>query len=119
MKRLIIISLFVCGACFGQNVVTNGVSILKSGTNIARVTKCSLAALTPPDLTFVTNLTLTLTTIDGSSCYYTTDGSTPNMSKTLYVAPFVISATTTVKWINMKGGYANSSVGSRTITKVP
>lgn len=79
--------------------------------------QCFAAVLTPRDTTFATNIELTFTSVDGSDTYYTLDGSTPDATKTKYSTPFTISATTTVKWINIKDDYADSHVNSRTITK--
>lgn len=52
----------------------------------------------------------------GASIYYTTDGSTPDATDTLYTGPIDISETTTIKAIGIKGGYSNSSVASGTFT---
>lgn len=79
--------------------------------------QCFAALLYPREETFADTLELTFTAVDGSSTYYTVDGSTPDATKTLYSAPFTISATTTVKWINIREGYANSHVNTRVITK--
>lgn len=67
---------------------------------------------------FASTQTVTLACeTDGASIRYTTDGSTPTTSSTLYSAPFEISATTTVKAIAIKG-YAVSDVTSTTINKL-
>jgi DNA-binding beta-propeller fold protein YncE len=50
--------------------------------------------------------------IAGSRVYYTTDGSTPTVSSSLFTAPFSISAPTTIKAIAVASGYANSAVES-------
>jgi len=47
---------------------------------------------------------------DGAIIYYTTDGSTPTTSSTIYSAPFSVSSDTVVKAIAVKDGYANSQV---------
>jgi hypothetical protein len=52
----------------------------------------------------------------GASIYYTTDGSTPNATKTLYTGAFNISVTTTLKAIGIKSGYTNSSILSSVYT---
>jgi hypothetical protein len=52
----------------------------------------------------------------GATIYYTTDGSTPTTSSTVYTAPFRVSATTTVKAIAVGGGFSASAVGSATYT---
>ena len=94
---------------------TNALVAINAGTAVTD--QCFAAVLTPRNTAFTTTLELTFTSVDGSSTYYTLDGSTPSASKTLYTAPFTISATTTVKWINIRAGYADSHVNTRVITK--
>lgn len=52
----------------------------------------------------------------GAAIYYTTNGSTPTTSSTLYTAPFNVTDTTTVKAIATKSGMANSGVMTETYT---
>ena len=52
---------------------------------------------------------------DGADIRYTTDGSTPTASSSLYASPLTLSATTTVKAIAIKNG-VSSSVATRTFT---
>lgn len=59
-------------------------------------------------------LTLSCAT-PGASIYYTTDGSTPTASSTLYTAPF--APTTTTQCIAMLDGHRNSPVLTCTLTK--
>lgn len=63
-------------------------------------------------------ITITSAT-DGASIYYTTDGSTPTASSTLYNSEDkpVITATTTIKAIAAKVGCTDSEVATATITK--
>jgi hypothetical protein len=82
---------------------------------VAVIDKCFAAKLTPSNDVFDTTIELTFTSVDGSSTYYTLDGSTPSASKTLYTAPFTITETTTVKWINIRANYADSHINSRLI----
>lgn len=99
-----------------SNATANSLSVVKAGTPV--IDQCFAAKLTPRNESFSSStLQLTFTTYDGSSCYYTLDGSTPDATKTLYTGLFTISATTTVKWINIKTDYANSHINSRIITK--
>src|ERR1051326_627333 len=57
--------------------------------------------------------TVTLSTVlSGTSIYYTTDGSTPTTSSTLYTGAISISDPTNLKAIATKTGYRNSAVGS-------
>jgi hypothetical protein len=48
--------------------------------------------------------------------YYTTDGTTPSTSSTLYAAAIPVSATTTIKAIATASGYTSSAVASATYT---
>lgn len=99
-------------------------TIMKNNTGVADiiadspvVDTCWAAKLMPRDDSFSDSLELSFTAIDDSNIYYTTDESTPDATKTQYTEPFTISATTTVKWINIKEGYADSHVNTRVITK--
>lgn len=49
------------------------------------------------DTPFASTTTVRIAAESGASIYYTTNGSTPDQSSTLYSAPFTLSATTTVK----------------------
>ena len=53
----------------------------------------------------------------GASLYYTTDGSDPTTSSTLYTAPFTINETTTVKAIAYDANNNASSVASKEFVK--
>ncbi|MBR4721439.1 MAG: chitobiase/beta-hexosaminidase C-terminal domain-containing protein, partial [Muribaculaceae bacterium] len=55
----------------------------------------------------------------GATIYYTTDGSTPTTSSTVYSSAFTISKTTTVKAIAVRNNCVNSDVASETITITP
>jgi len=55
-------------------------------------------------------------TLSGVSIYYTTNGSTPTTSSTLYSTPISVSSTTTINAIAVFTGWSNSSVGSATYT---
>ena len=55
------------------------------------------------------NITLSCAT-EGAAIYYTTNGTEPTSSSTLYTAPFTLSESATVKAIAVKENYDNSPV---------
>ncbi len=62
----------------------------------------------PPVITLGAKNMVTITCpTEGAAIYYTTNGTTPSISSTVYNAPFAISGTTTVKAVAIKDG--NSS----------
>jgi len=52
----------------------------------------------------------------GSTIYYTTNGTTPTTSSTVYTAPFTVSTSETVRAIAVASGFTQSAVGSAAYT---
>ncbi|SCM57972.1 putative protein {ECO:0000313/EMBL:BAM70137,1} [Methanothermobacter wolfeii] len=65
----------------------------------------------PASGTYLNNVTVTLTGPEGSTIYYTTDGSTPTVSSNKYTAPIVLSRSATLKFIAVANS-ASSAVSS-------
>jgi hypothetical protein len=55
----------------------------------------------------------------GESIYYTTNGTTPTTSSTLYSSPITVSVTQTLQAIAVSSGFANSAVASAVYTITP
>lgn len=62
------------------------------------------------------NSTATITAESGAAIYYTTDGSDPTASSTLYESPITITAAVTIKAIAVVEGKQNSAVASAAFT---
>ncbi len=63
---------------------------------------------------FDKSIEVKLSTDDGSTIYYTTNGSFPNKNSTKYEKPITLTKTTVIKAISYKDGYIESDVVSRT-----
>ncbi len=72
--------------------------------------------MSPNGGTFTAPVSVTLSAPVGASIYYTTNGSTPTTSSSLYTAPMTLSSTTTLKAIAVKNGMLNSTVASASFT---
>ena len=72
-------------------------------------------ALSPAPGTFTTTQAVTLSdSTAGARIYYTTNGTTPTTSSTVYSAPLQVSATTTINAIAAAPGYSTSVLASGT-----
>lgn len=75
--------------------------------------------IAPPSQSFTSSLTVTITCpTQNAVIHYTTDGTTPTASSTVYTGPFTISDTAKVKAIALLQYFAPSNVVSQTYTKV-
>ena len=86
---------------------------------VTYVPSCAIPTFTPNGGLFVGSQEISLAcTTNDATIYYTTDGSTPTTSSSVYTEPFTINETTTVKALGVKDGLANSGVATATFTKV-
>ncbi len=76
--------------------------------------------ITPSGGTFSGSVSVTLATATSAAeIRYTTDGSTPTASSTLYSGSFTLNTSATVKALALKSGMANSAVASVSFTVNP
>ena len=96
------------GGSTGGNTGTGGTG----GSGTSTVNAPTISGSTP----FAESTTVTMSAESGAEIRYTTDGTTPTASSSLYSAPITLNATTTVKAIALKNGL-NSSVATKVFTK--
>jgi hypothetical protein len=69
--------------------------------------------ITPNGATFTDSVSITIqTSTSGAAIYYTTDGSTPTQSSTMYSAPITLASSAMLKAKAFKSGYTASTVAS-------
>ena len=82
-------------------------------TTCAAETQCVQPTFSPEAGTFNETQSVELsTTTDGATIYYTTNGDTPDDSKTPYTTPISVTQNTTIKAIAIKDGMTNSEVST-------
>lgn len=97
--------------------VTGGTPAAPGGTTLTATKEITIQGTTPaaPTITRTGNTVSIATTSAGVTIYYTTDGSTPTASSTLYTGPFDLTTSpTTVKAIAIRDGHG-STVASETL----
>ena len=100
--------------------VFNATNVTSAVTDRTYTVQCADAEITPTDTSVPLGQLITLTSITPAvSIYYTTDGSTPTISSTLYSAPFSPTGTLfTVKALVTKSGLVDSAVSERTYSRI-
>jgi hypothetical protein len=91
--------------------VNNVTSDQVSGTISIQV---ATPEISPTDAAISSTQPITLTSATPAAViYYTTNGSTPTTSSTLYTAPFTIGSDATIKALAVKAGCIDSGIASR------
>ena len=100
------------GTGSGSNSGNGGSTSGNSGSQAATVAAPTISG----DTSFADTATVTITAEQGAQIRYTTDGSTPTASSSLYSEQLTLMDTTTVKAIAIKNGQS-SAVASKLFTK--
>ncbi|MHB9130243.1 MAG: chitobiase/beta-hexosaminidase C-terminal domain-containing protein [Armatimonadota bacterium] len=77
---------------------------------------CATPTFSPAAGTYTTAQTVTISSTDGATIRYTTNGTDPTSSSTLYSTALNIATTTTLKARAFKSGYTDSAVGTASYT---
>lgn len=88
-------------------------------SNVASATytmKCATPTFSPVGGAYTSVQNITITSTEGSSIYYTLDGTTPTNASTLYEGPVSISETKTLKAIAIKNNWTDSDVATAEYT---
>ncbi len=94
---------------------SNGTSNAESFTYTS--TPAATPTFSPAAGTYTSTQTVTISdSTSGATIYYTTNGTTPTTSSTVYSAPISVSTTETVEAIATASGYTTSPVGSAAYT---
>ncbi len=92
-------------------------SSLTAGAYVIGGAQAAMPAFSPIPGTYTSTRSVTLTdSTPDTTIYYTTNGTLPTTSSSLYSGSITVSSTETIEAIAAKSGYANSSVASATYT---
>lgn len=72
--------------------------------------------ISPNGGSILTTETVTLTAADGSTIYYTTDGTAPTRSSSVYTSPIAVTGDFTLKAFAVKDGFKDSGVAEAVFT---
>ncbi len=91
-----------------------------TGVDYSQTPTAATPAIFPIAGSYNSNQTVSIATATpGAAIYYTTNGSTPSKSSTLYSGPISVSASQTVKAIAVLTGWTTSAVASTAFTVLP
>ncbi len=86
-------------------------------TVLSSASTASTPTFSPFAGTYTTSQSVTISdSTPGATIYYTTNGTTPTTSSSVYSEPITVSSTETLQAIAVASGYSNSSVASATYT---
>ena len=95
----------------------NAVSAIASATYTINLPPAATPAFSLPAGTYLSAQTVTISdSTAGATIYYTTNGTTPTISSTVYSGAITVSASETIEAIAVASGLANSSVASAAYT---
>jgi hypothetical protein len=95
-------------------------SYVPGNLTINAVGAVPLPIITPAGGVFTTPQTATIAdTLATAKIYYTTDGSVPTTSSTIYIGPISVAASQTIRAIGVAPGYTNSQPSNATFTLSP
>jgi streptogramin lyase len=103
-------------------IITNTLSTSATQQAITVTGTETLPVAATPIFSVVSGTYMSAQTVDisdstsGATIYYTTDGSTPTISSTVYSGPITVSVTETLNAIAVAAGYSNSAVGAAAYT---
>ncbi len=98
-------------------ITASGGGHIHTAQILVRVLAVAAPVFSPAAGTFSSTQQVTLTdATDNTAIFYTTDGTTPTASSTMYTGAITVSASETIQAIAIVSGYASSSVTSGTYT---
>ncbi len=88
-------------------------SAVASGTYVVTTPLTATLTFSPAAGTYHAVQTVTISnSASGASIYYTTDGTTPTASSTLYNGPITVSGNETIQAVAVESGFTNSAVAT-------
>ena len=92
-------------------------SIVVTYTKSGGTPTCAMPSFSPAEGTYFATQSVTISTeTEGATIYYTTDGTAPTTSSSVYSSAISVSKTTTIKAIATKDDYNDSPAASATFT---